>query len=56
MEPSAQEGTLQGAVIWRIEDGKGRYTDASGLVVSTFAFEPDVPTSRELQIIRLFLS
>ncbi|ONM48176.1 hypothetical protein [Nocardia donostiensis] len=55
LEASAREGTLQGSVIWRLTHGEGRYVGASGLVSSMFTFQPDIPASRELQIIRLFL-
>jgi len=54
LEPSAEEGTLQGAVLWRVE-GTGRYEGATGLLSSCFAVNPESGAGTEKQILRLFL-
>lgn len=54
MEPSAEEGALQGAVLWRVE-GSGRYAGASGTVASSLVFEPERGAAVEHQVVRLFL-
>jgi hypothetical protein len=54
IEPSAEEGTLRGAVIWQVE-GTGRLGSATGLVSSNFLFQPDRGTAVEHQVVRLFL-
>ncbi|MEK6443774.1 hypothetical protein [Pseudonocardia sp. T1-2H] len=54
IESSAEEGTLQGAVTWRIE-GTGRLDGATGLLSSNFEFHPEQGTAVEHQVVRLFL-
>ncbi|WP_214368659.1 hypothetical protein [Pseudonocardia sp. H11422] len=54
LEPSAEEGALQGSVIWRAE-GIGSYAGTSGLITSNFVFEPERGTASEHQVARLFL-
>jgi hypothetical protein len=39
--PSAEAGVLQGAVIWRITEGRGRFEGASGLITSNFLLLPE---------------
>jgi hypothetical protein len=34
--PSPEDGLLQGAVVWRVTGGRGRFAGASGLVASNF--------------------
>lgn len=55
IEPSAEEGTLQGAVTWQVE-GTGRLSGATGLLSSNFEFQPGRGTAVERQVVRLFLS
>ncbi len=54
IEPSAEDGTLRGAVTWNAE-GTGRLSGATGLVSSNFEFQPERGTAAEHQVIRLFL-
>jgi hypothetical protein len=54
IEPSAEDGTLRGAVTWAAE-GTGRLSGATGLVSSNFEFRPEQGTALEHQVVRLFL-
>lgn len=54
IEPSAEEGTLRGAVSWRVE-GTGRLSGATGLLSSNFEFQPGQGTAVEHQVVRLHL-
>ena len=54
IEPSAEEGTMRGAVIWKVE-GTGRLSGATGLLASNFEFKPDTGAAVEQQVVRLFL-
>ena len=54
MEPSAEDGTLRGAVTWEVE-GTGRLTGATGLVTSNIELAPERGTAAEQQVVRLFL-
>lgn len=54
LEPSAEEGTLRGAVLWTVE-GDGALSGATGLVTSNFEFAPERGTAVEHQVVRLFL-
>jgi hypothetical protein len=54
IEPSPEEGTLRGSVIWAVE-GSGRLSGATGLVTSNFEFQPERGTAAEHQVVRLFL-
>jgi hypothetical protein len=54
IEPSAEEGTMRGAVIWRVT-GTGRLSGATGLLTSNFAFQPATGAAVEHQVLRLFL-
>jgi hypothetical protein len=54
LEPSAEEGTLQGAVLWRVE-GTGRFEGATGCLSSSFAVAMESGMGTEKQILRLFL-
>jgi hypothetical protein len=53
--PSPEERLQHGAVIWRLEDGSGRFAGASGLAVSDFAFEAATGEAHEHQLISVFL-
>lgn len=55
MEPSPEDGALQGLVTWRVQ-GTGRYASAAGTVASSFVFEPERGVAVEHQVVRLFLS
>lgn len=55
IEPSAEEGTLRGAVVWRVE-GTGRMSGAVGLLSSNFEFRPTRGTAIEQQILQLILT
>lgn len=39
--PSAEPGVQHGSVIWRIEEGEGRFAAASGLITSNFTVLAD---------------
>lgn len=54
IEPSSEEGTMQGSVTWQAE-GTGRLTGATGLVSSNFEFRLEGGNALEHQIVRLFL-
>ena len=54
IEPSAEEGTLRGAVTWQVE-GTGRLSGATGLVSANFEFHPGSGGAVEYHIVRLFL-
>jgi hypothetical protein len=40
LAPSASAELLQGAVIWRVTGGRGRFEGASGLITSNFLLRP----------------
>ena len=54
IEPSAEEGAMQGSVIWQVE-GAGKLSGATGLLSSNFEFQPERGSAVEHQIVRLFL-
>ena len=54
IEPSAEEATMRGAVIWQVE-GTGRLRGATGLLSSNFEFQPATGAAIEHQVLRLFL-
>ena len=54
IEPSAEEGTLRGSVIWDVV-GSGRWSGATGLLTSNFELRPEQETATEHQVLRLFL-
>jgi hypothetical protein len=54
IEPSAEEGVLRGAVIWRVE-GTGGWSGTTGLLSSNFLFRPDTGTAEEQVVARLVL-
>jgi hypothetical protein len=54
IEPSAEEGTMRGAVTWQVE-GTGRLSGATGLLSSNFEFQPATGAAIEHQVLRLFL-
>lgn len=54
LEPSSEEGTLQGAVTFGVE-GSGRLSGATGLLTSNFEFHPEAGATIEHQLVRLFL-
>lgn len=54
IEPSAEDGTMRGSVIWKVE-GTGRLNGATGLLTSNFEFKPDTGAAVEQQVVRLFL-
>jgi hypothetical protein len=53
IEPSAEAGTLRGAVIWRAE-GTGSWSGTTGLLTSNFLFRPDNGTAEDQVVARLF--
>jgi hypothetical protein len=53
--PSPEEGLLEGSVIWRIEEGEGRFTGASGLITSNFVMRAETGEVTEKQVISVFL-
>jgi hypothetical protein len=54
IEPSPEEGTLRGSVIWDLT-GTGRLSGTTGLLTSNFEFTPEQGTAFEHQVLRLFL-
>ncbi len=54
LEPSAEEGTFRGSVIWKVE-GTGRWSGATGLLTSNFEVNPNTGAAVEQQVVRLFL-
>jgi hypothetical protein len=54
IEPSAEEGTMRGSVIWQVE-GTGRLDGATGLLTSNFEFRAGSGDAMEHQVVRLFL-
>jgi hypothetical protein len=54
LEPSSEEGTLRGSVIWTVV-GSGRLRGATGLLSSNFEVRPEQGDAREHQVLRLFL-
>jgi hypothetical protein len=53
--PSPEEGVLQGSVIWRVEEGEGRFAGATGLVTSSFEVQADSGQANEHQVLALYL-
>jgi hypothetical protein len=53
--PSPAEGMLQGSVIWRVDDGTGRFAGATGLITSNFVMDAESGGVAEKQVISLFL-
>jgi hypothetical protein len=53
--PSPEEGMLEGAVIWRIEEGTGRFEGATGLITSNFLMNAASGEVVERQVVRLFI-
>ena len=53
--PSPDEGLLHGSVIWRIEDGDGRFAGATGLITSNFQMNAESGEVAEKQVIALFI-
>ncbi len=53
--PSPEEGLLQGSVIWRVEEGTGRFAGATGLITSNFLMKAESGEVAEKQVITLFL-
>lgn len=53
--PSPEEGLLQGSVIWRIDEGTGRFEGATGLITSNFLLESESGKVAERQVITLFV-
>ena len=55
LRPSAQDGLLHGAVIWRVTGGRGRFAGASGLIASNFLLSPQSGEVDEWQSTVLFV-
>jgi proteasome assembly chaperone (PAC2) family protein len=56
LSPSAEEGVQHGSVIWRAEDGDGRFAGASGLITSNFRVQAEGGQATEVQVLDLFLA
>lgn len=54
IEPSPEEGTLRGSVIWEVE-GTGRWDGATGLLTSNFEVRAETGNAVEHQVVRLYL-
>jgi hypothetical protein len=55
LAPSAEEGLHEGAVIWRIDEGEGRFAGAHGLIASNFTVKLETGEAGEQQVVALFL-
>jgi hypothetical protein len=55
LSPSAEEGVQHGSMIWRVEDGQGRFAGASGLITSNFRVQAQGGQATEVQVLDLFL-
>jgi hypothetical protein len=53
--PSPDQGLLEGSVIWRVEEGAGRFAGATGLITSNFVMRAETGEVAEKQVISLFL-
>ncbi|MGW4486583.1 hypothetical protein ACWEOE_22385 [Amycolatopsis sp. NPDC004368] len=53
-EPSAEEGTARGAIVWRAE-GFGDWAGVTGLVTANFEIEMSTGRGRDRHVYRLFL-
>jgi hypothetical protein len=53
--PGPEEGLLEGSVIWRVEEGEGRFAGATGLITSNFVMRAETGEVAEKQVISLFL-
>jgi hypothetical protein len=53
LEPGPQEGSVRGAVIWRLE-GTGRFAGAVGILSSVFGGHPEDGTVVENQVAHLY--
>jgi hypothetical protein len=53
--PAPEEGLLEGSVIWRVEEGEGRFAGARGLITSNFVMRAETGEVAEKQVISLFL-
>jgi hypothetical protein len=53
--PSLEPGLLQGAVIWRVSVGDGRFAGVEGLITSNFVMRAETGKVAEKQVISLFL-
>ena len=53
--PSAEPGVQHGSVIWRIEEGEGRFAGASGLITSNFTVLAESGEATEYQVATVFL-
>jgi hypothetical protein len=54
IEPSDEDGTLRGSVIWNVV-GSGRWSGVTGLVTSNFEVDAGSGSALEHQVLRLFL-
>jgi hypothetical protein len=53
--PSPEDGLLHGSVIWRVEEGEGRFAGATGLITSNFVMNAETGEVAERQVITLFV-
>jgi hypothetical protein len=53
--PSPEAGVLQGSVIWRVEEGTGRFAGATGLITSNFLMNAESGEVAEKQVITLLV-
>jgi hypothetical protein len=55
ISPSAEEGAQHGSVIWRVEEGRGRFDGASGLVTSNFRVSAEAGDATDHEVLDHFL-
>jgi hypothetical protein len=53
--PTPEEGVMHGTVMWRVEQGEGRFSGATGLVTGNFTHYLEPNRGREFQVLNLFL-
>jgi hypothetical protein len=55
LTPSPEEGLFEGSVIWRINEGEGKFAGATGLITSNFTLKMETGEAWEHQVVSIFL-
>jgi hypothetical protein len=55
LSPSPEQGLFEGSVIWRIEEGEGKFAGATGLITSNFTLTMETGEVWEHQVVSMFL-
>jgi hypothetical protein len=56
LRPTGEDGLLQGAVVWAIDGGSGRFAHARGLLTSNFVLDPQTGDVEERQTAVIFVA